>query len=263
MKIKGNPLVNPLMLEMTEGQKGYLDANAIIIEGNNVFVDTTYCVSAEKKEEYSLPITRTGPWKEDFEIDFNIINCFDQGILKEKNKEEIKNDINILGPYPIKTENHKPLQYREQMYPRMDWLELVNALLDANETLECISDDQVSIKNKVELKKCFKNKIDELDLLELEIRKSSFSQPTPKELEIGRINILADKELFDYMNTKIQILQAKEKGKKTQDQIKLKDLSLDELEILKKQALEEEEFEYMGKIEEAINYKKNIINQTQ
>lgn len=225
MKTKGIMLVNPLMSQMEIGQEGYLDSEAIILIENELFIDTSYSVLEVRDDKHLLPIKRLGPEKDEYEVDFNVVYYFCNRKLDKKEKKDLAENENIIGPYKIETEIYKPSDYRNQTYPRLDLDGLIETLITINELLEeGDKEDIVLRKDKEELKKHIKEKLCDLPLALLKEYQRDFLQTSEEEIIEGRkINYAADEDMFDFIKDCI---------KKIKKQKKLEETSMEELETV-------------------------------
>jgi len=215
MKVKGTILVGKShpMRDMKEGEKGYLDWEAIVLaDDNEIFIDTIMGVSPTKDGTHRLWIKRIGPGEDDFEIDITTISHFSNRKMTPKEKEELKSK-GIIGPIMVDIEQYDPEDYRKQLYPRMDLSELIEELADVNDSLENNSSDNELLADKEELKRLVKKSLCELSSEELKRYKIIFS-PVDKE---GIINLNEDDDIEDFIENRINEL---EEGDILLDQIK-------------------------------------------
>ncbi|MEI6673008.1 MAG: hypothetical protein WCL02_06915 [bacterium] len=255
MKTKGVILVNPIMSEMEPGQKGFLHIDAIILIDNRLYIDTSYSVlEVTDTTMHRLEISRTGPGKEDFEIDFNIIYYFYNQKFNENEIKDLENDENIIGPYKIDIEIHKPSNYRNQLYPRMDLDELIDALTAINILIENADEDTDKERKKTwtgdkkELRELIKQKLDVLLLPELKEYEKIF-EPV-EEIDTNEMkNYDEDKYILEFIVQKVKQL----KGQKT-----LEDMSIKELEEELQIANSIQNFEHSATIVKIIQKKKEL-----
>ena len=190
MKLKGILLVSPLMSQMSIGQIGFLTADAIIVANNReIFIDTGKSISQIKNMEtgYTIPITRTGPGKEDYELDFDITQKFFNNEINEETKEKYKEIPEIIGPFPINVELYQALNYRKQLYPRMDLRELMDDLVLTNQYLQEWTDNEIYLEDKKYLRRLIKEKLKNLSIKELEVYQKTFGPLSDEESENGEI----------------------------------------------------------------------------
>ncbi len=246
MKIDGVLIVNRLMYQMEVGQKGLLDVDAITLSDDEIFIDTSYSISEEEEtEKYRIQIERTGEGKEDFAINFNTVYDFCNCKLDEKDKEDLKKDPNVIGPYKVKTEILKPKNYCKQIFPRLNLDGLLKALIIVNDS----PNSDTYLEDKSTLRKLIKEKLSKLTLDDLKKLKKTFSEYTEEEIITeGGVNLLADEEILKFINKKIDDFKTQQK---------LDDLSLQELEAEKKRLLENQQYEKAAVYRDAINRKSN------
>lgn len=250
MEIKGVLIVNPLMSQMEVGQTGFLDVEAITLSDNEIFIDTSYSISEiEEKEKYRIQIKRIGPGKEDFEIDFNTSYDFCNCKLSKEDKEDFAKDSNVIGPFQVITEIYKPNDYHEQLFPRLSLDRLLEALVIINTSLRENPDSERDLRDKEKLRELIKKKLSKCTLDEIKSWKKTFAEFTEEESENGKVfNALADEEILNFINKKINDLKTQQK---------LDDLSLQELEAEKKRLLENQQYEKAAVYRDAINRKSN------
>lgn len=255
MKTKGVMLVNRIMSEMEPGQKGFLHIDAIILIDNRLYIDTSYSVlEVTDKTMHLLKIVRTGPGKEDFEIDFNIIYYFYNQKFNENEIKDLENDDNIIGPYKIDMEINKPSNYRQQLYPRMDLDELIDALSAVNILIENADIEldkerkKIWIGDKKDLRELIKEKLDGVSLSELKEYKKIF-EPVEEIDNSDMLNYDEDKYILEFIVQKIN----KMKGQQT-----LEDLSISELEEELEIANSTQNFEHSATIVKIIQKKKEL-----
>lgn len=250
MKIKGIILVSPVMSQMIVGQSGFLASDAIIVVNNReVFINTGKSISQIKNAEtnYTIPITRIGPEKEEFEINFDIALNFFNNEMDEETKEKYKENSKLIGPFPINAELYQALNYREQLYPRMDLIELMNDLILTNQYLQEATENEIYIEDKKQLRKFIKKKLEHLSLKELETYKKTFGPLSEEESQDGEIiNFLEDSKIVDFI---VQLMQEIKEHKE------LKDMSKKELDIELLLANGKEDFERSSIIRDIISNK--------
>ncbi len=252
MEINGVIIVTPLMSEMEVGQSGYLTTDAIVVVNKSkLFIAIGYSISEIKSEKYRIPITRTGPGKEDYKIDFNITALFYNSYLNEEEFQAAAESNKFIGPYNVQTEIYRPLEYCEQQYPRMDLLELIKEFGEVKNTLLEIPDDKKAQEDIKELRKFLKMKFMELSLKELRLYEISFD-PLSEEMSEGGeiINYIEDKKMSQFIHKLIEDLE---------EHIELQDLPVDELEKRKKTATDNSNFELAGKIHNIIIKKTSTV----
>ena len=249
MKIKGIIMVNTLMFQMENGQEGYLSAAAVTIIDNNLFIDINGSISATKNTERShiIPIKRTGPGKEDFEIDFNITSYFYHEKLDQQKEKAIKGSENMIGPYPVTTEVYKQSKYRDQLYPRMDLNELFECFVQINQVLDVSPEEKSSLDDRKALRKCIKAKLSEMNFDELKEHEKNFSVLNEEESEGGTIiNFLADENILNFIVNKLK-------------DRKLEDMSMEELKTELVTAQQEENWNRAKEVSEMIGQKNSAV----
>lgn len=249
MKIKGTVIVSTLMSQMEVGQTGYMLTEAItVINGEEVFIDINSSVSETKSEKkYVLPVKRTGPGKDEFEIDFNVAYYFFNNNISPEERERLKAAKNLIGPYPIETEIYKSGNYRQQSYPRMDLDELTSSLIDVNTLLDDLPENEIAIGDRKELRKLIKTKLMELPIKELEYYKRCFSPLDEEESQNGdMVNYLADEKLLNFIIERIRNFKMQQK---------LEEMSKEELEKELATANQQEDFERSSYIRDMIKKK--------
>jgi hypothetical protein len=237
MIIKGKVLVNTLMFQMEVGQEGFLSTDAIMIVNNEeIFINTGMSISEVKMEDkHIIPIKRTGPNIDDFEIDLDIAISFYNNKCTEEERTSIMERKNSIGPFKVDTEKYHPENYREQMYPRMDVEELANALAANNSMLENVPGDDVYIGNVKVIRRLIKEKIQKLSLQELKMFQKTFLPLTEEQIETGEmVNYAGDERIHQLINTKIQELK---------NQKQLGNMNREELETELALANENQDFE--------------------
>lgn len=216
MKIKGKFLVYTSMKEMSVGQSGFLDIGAIFIDTKgSIYIDTNYSVSDKPEKEHAIPVKRTGDKKDDFEIDADISYCFDCYPISEDEKTP-----GIIGPYKVETEVFREATYRQQIFPRMHWKELLSSLIVANEAIFSLGSQEDDLKDQKAIKAEIIKKIEGFSLPELKKAKDTFKPATAEETEIGNINMVADEEIHHLICKRIKELRAETdefKGKSIED----------------------------------------------
>ena len=212
MKIDGILLVSPLMSQMEEKEKGFLTSDAIIVANNReIFIDTGKSISQIKNVEtgYTIPITRTGKGKEDFELNFDITQKFFNNEINEETKEKYKGNSEIIGPFPINVELYQALNYRKQLYPRMDLKELMDDLVLTNQYLEDWPDNEIYLEDKKYLRRLIKEKLKNLSIKELEVYQKTFGPLSDEESENGEIiNFVEDSGIVNFIIQLIEKLKA-------------------------------------------------------
>lgn len=242
MIIKGKVLVNTLMFQMEIGQEGFLSTDAIMIVNNKeIFINTGMSISEVKMEDkHIIPIKRTGPNIDDFEIDLDIAISFYNNKCTEEERTSIMERKNSIGPFKVDTEKYHPERYREQLYPRMDMEELVNALVLNNTMLESTPGDEVYLGNTKVIRGLIKVRIQKLPLQELKMYQKTFLPLTEAEIEEGEmVNYAADEKIHNLINQQIQ---------KFKVQKRLDEMSKEELQIELELANENQDFERSSEI---------------
>jgi len=247
MKLNGILLVSPLMSQMNIGQMGYLTTDAITVINNcEMFINTGKNVSQIKdtNTKHVIPIIRTGPGKEDFTLEFYIATNFINNEMDEKTQERYKENPNIIGPFvPDGVEVYQALDYRKQLYPRMDLMELMNELVLTNENLRDLPDNEI----KKYLRRLIKEKLKNLSLKELEVYQKTFGPLSEEESENGEIiNYVEDSGIVNY------IIQLIEKAKAHKE---IEDMSKEELKKELLLANDNEDFERSGYIRDLLEKK--------
>jgi len=258
MKINGIILVSPLMSQMSVGESGFLSADAIIIINNReMFIDTGKSVSQIKNVNtgYTIPITRIGEEKEDFELDFGITQRFFNNEINEEIKEKHKENSKLIGPFLINVELYQALNYRKQLYPRMDLTELISELVTINECLEEAPDNEIFVEDKKQARIFIKGKLKNLSLKELQNYQITFA-PLSEEASNGGeiINYVEDKGIVNFILQQIEGLKAHQG---------LEELSVKDLEKELETANGNEDFERSTLILNLITTKKGLAKATQ
>lgn len=246
MKIKGSIMLNTLMFQMEIEQEGYLSKESIIFSDNQVWIDASGIVTTTKEIEalHVIPIKRTGPGKEDFEIDFNIAFCFYNQKLEENEVEEIKKNKYMIGPYSIPSEMYKQSNYQNQTYPRLDIIELMNALVNTNKGLEVVSTDKDLLDDKKILRRLIKDKLSELGIETLKSYRKYFTSFSEEESNGGEFkNYSADEKLLKFTQNLITTKEA---------HLCFEDMSVEELRIHMETAKQEEAWERVSHISNLI-----------
>lgn len=258
MKINGIILVSPLMSQMSVGQSGFLTTEAITVMNNReIFINTGKSISQIKTPNtgYVIPITRTGGGKEDFEISFNIAINFFNNEVNEEVKMKYKENSNLIGPFPIESEVYQALDYREQLYPRMDLRELTDDLVLTNQYLQETPDNEVYLEDKKRLRIFIKQKLKKLSLRELEMCQKDFEPLSEKESEGGEIiNYIEDKGIVNFILQQIQNLKAQQG---------LEEMSVKDLEKELETANGNEDFERSTLILQIMTIKKGLTEAMQ
>jgi len=253
MKINGIIIVMPLMSEMKVGQKGYLTTEAVlIVNTTKIFISTRYDISEIRDGKYLIPITRTGEGKEDYEIDFSVTTTFYNTQFSEKDFKSVKENSNYIGPYDIQTEIDQPLNYREQKYPRMDLLELVGEFLTIKETLRDTPNETIALEDQKIIRRLLKEKMKELMLSELKKYETSFDILNEEESKNGEIfNYIEDVSMANFIHNRIETLKLEQNPE---------DMSVQELEVLQKQAIKKEDYEKGRYYQNLIDIKTGVTN---
>lgn len=244
MEINGIVMVNTLMHQMQVGETRFLPAGAFIISEHEVFIRTNSNVSPLKDKDYIVPIKRIGTGEEDFAIDFFIACYFFKQQLTEEEKNTLKNNPRIIGPYPIETEVYKPFDYRVQSYPRMDIGELMEALVEINQYILDTKQNEVYIEDRKTLRMLIKRKLQDISIDQLQNFEKDFEEIPEEENENGNlINFCADEEILHFIKKRI----AEAKNFST--------MTIEELEEEKRKAISTADYELAGKIQAIINKK--------
>ncbi len=246
------------MSQMSVGQSGFLIAEAITVMNNcEIFVNTGKSISQIKNKEtnYVIPITRTGEGKEDFEINFDIAQSFINNEVDEGIKEKYKENQNMIGPFAINSEVYQALDYREQVYPRMDLTELIDDLVLTNQYLEGLPESEIYLEDKKHLRRYIKEKFRKSSLRELELYQKTFGPLSVEESEDGEIkNYAEDKGILNTIMHQIQKLKAQQT---------LEEMSVKDLESELEKANSNEDFEKSTLILQIMTIKKELTKITQ
>lgn len=249
MNIKGTIMLNTLMFQMEIEQEGYLSKESVIFTDNQVWIDTSGIVTATKEIDvfHVIPIKRTGPEKEDFEIDFNIAFCFYNQKLEVSEIEEIKKNQYMIGPYEVSSEVYKQSNYQNQIYPRMDIIELMNALVNTNKALESAPTDKDLLGDRKVLRGLIKNKISGFSIETLKCYEKYFTSFNEEESNEGEFkNYSADEKLLDFTQKLITTKEA---------HLCFEDMPVEELRIHMETAKSEEAWERVSHINNLIKKK--------
>ena len=224
----------------------------MVVNGKDVFINTGKCVSETKIAPFILPIKRTGPGIEDFEINFDVTtDFFNNKFTPEELQEELeKSGSNTIGPFKVKMQLYKSSSYRETQYPRMDLDELIETLVVNNGLLQNEPKDEIYLGNIKELRKVIKAKLQELPFTEFEKYQKIFSPLTEGEGSDQLVNYAADQKILNFINKKIESFQMEER---------FQEMPVEELEKELIVAIEKELYEISGKIRDIIDKKKGII----
>jgi len=250
MEIKGVIIVSSLMSQMEVGQTGYLTTEAItIMNGCEMFINTGSSISQVKNKTtlHTLPITRTGPGKEDFEIDFHISQYFINNEVDEETKKKYQLNPKLIGPFPIEVEIYRALSYREQLYPRMDLTELIEDLILTNQYLETSPDNEIYIEDKKVLRNFIREKLKEVDLDTLIIYQKTFSPLSEEESQDGEmVNYAEDEKILKFVIRRMEELQINQQ---------LERMSLEKLHRELELSNRNEDFERSGILRDIIRQK--------
>ncbi len=246
------------MSQMEVGQTGYLSTDAIAIMNNcEVFINTGSSISQIKNPDtkHTLPITRTGLGKTDFEIDFYTTSYFFNNEVDEETEEKYKKNPRYIGPFPIEVEIYRALSYREQLYPRMDLSELISDLVLTNQYIEDMPDNEVYLEDKKQLRILIKEKLKTVSIKELEIYQKTFEPFSEEESDGGAIkNYAEDRGIVNRIIQYKQILKAQQG---------LEEMSVEELKKELEISNSNEDFERSTLILQIMNIKKGLAEMKQ
>ncbi|EKD25613.1 MAG: hypothetical protein ACD_80C00012G0029 [uncultured bacterium (gcode 4)] len=237
------------MFQMEVGQEGYLSAGAVTLIDNNLFIDSNGSISATKNTEKShiIPIKRIGAGKDDFEIDFNIAFYFYHEKIDQKKEKAIKENEDIIGPYPVKIEVYKQSDYRKQLYPRMDLNELFESLVRINQSLGTSPEEKDCLEDRKALRKYIKAKLEEMSFEVLKTYEQDFSELNEEESEGGTIvNFLADENILKFILDKLK-------------NRKLEDMSVEELQKELEISNEAEDWDRSTEIRDMMVKKNQVV----
>lgn len=254
MELKGKILIAPAMCQMNEKETGFLSTDAImVVNGKGVYINTGKCIAETKIDPFILPIKRTGPGAEDFEIDFNIpTDFFNNRFTPDELQEELEKwGSNMIGPFNIEMVLYKSSSYRETIYPRMDLDGLIETLVVNNGLLRNEPNDEIYLGNTKALREIIKDKLQELPFPELEKYQKTFSPLTAEEGGEQLANFAEDEEILYFINEKIGNLQTQER---------LHKMTVKELETELVIAIQKEKYEYASEIRNTLTIKKALIS---
>lgn len=253
MEIKGIIMVSPLMFQMELGQEGFLSIDAAFLIDNELFINTRCSVAKSKNPttKHVVPIKRIGTGQEDFEIDFNIAYFLYNEKKTESERQQIIDAPFIIGPYEVEIETYRPMNYREQIYPKMDLEELITSLVATNELLQGIPNNETYNGDKKRLRSLIKGKLKQLPLAELKTYEIEFTPLSEAESQDGiMVNYCEDENILEFIINRIGLLQSQEEEMNT--------MSIEDLTNEMNKLLKDEKYVEATRYRDAINKRADV-----